>query len=1431
MSSKNKDKSASEKYQKISQLEHILKRPDTYIGSIEKQEDKMWIYDSETQCMVEREVSYVPGLFKIFDEILVNAADNKVRDRKMSKIDVTINPELNEISVLNDGQGIPIEMHSKEKIYIPEMIFGHLLTSSNYDDKEKKVTGGRNGYGAKLCNIFSTNFLLETVDSKSGQKYVQKWENNMQTCNPPKITSYSNKNSYTKITFNPDLKRFNMETLEKDIVSIMKRRVYDINGSVRDIKVTLNKENLKIKNFKNYVELYLKSLEKMKRIDAGEENVDENLSTPTIIYERLNDRWEIAFAVSDISFQQISFVNSIATTTGGTHVNYITDQLIKKIQGNLKKKNVKPFQIKNNMFIFVNCLIENPAFTSQTKEQLTTRVKDFGSKCDISDDFVKKVMKTNLADRIFEISDENANKTLKKSDGSKKNRLTEYPKLEDANKAGTREGHKCTLLLTEGDSAKSLAVAGLSIVGRDYYGCYPLRGKVLNVRDASADQVNKNQEIQAIKKIMGLQHMKKYSDVSSLRYGHLMIMTDQDYDGSHIKGLLINFLQTSFPGLLEIPGFLVEFITPIIKVTVTKPTKKSIQFFNIPEYNDWREADGANCTWSYKYYKGLGTSTQQEMREYFSNLDKHIKSFHALQEDEDEVIELAFSKKKADERKEWLRLHEPGTFLDPTLDVIPIRDFINKELILFSLADNIRSIPNLMDGFKPVQRKAIYGAIKHNVVRDMKVSTFAQYVSAATEYHHGDASLVQTVVGLAQDFVGTNNIYMLMPKGAFGTRATGGKDAAAARYIFTHLNKLTSSIFHKDDSALLKYCQEDEKTIEPEWYAPVVPMILVNGGEGIGTGWSTYLPPFNPKDIVANIYNLMDGKPMERMAPWYRGWNGISEKMDEEGTRYRMYGKIEQTGPTTIEITELPPTTWISTIKEHLLAGLGGTDKVKPWIKDMEEQHGATIRFVITLSEEEFKKTKEIGFYERFKLVSPVHLTNLVCFDAYGKIRKFNDPREILQEYFDIRLDLYQKRKDYLTSHMQSVIDKLSFQAKFLNLVITGELKVGNKKKSQLSEELEKLGFPRINKKGDTYFGSIQKDVDMEGSEEEEEPVNINPFAEGDDEISGNADNVVSNSAEEKFGTFDYLLNMKLWSLTYEKYDALLKEIQNKEADLTVLKGKTHKDLWKEDLKDFVKQYDKFIEYDTDARSNTIPDKSTKSGKKGKKATTTGKKKNSAKDFSPVLIKQEVQEKTLLKEAKARGKKSATPTIIKKEESVSDKKSASEDISDITTPSSTTTANENKNKKQVQTKLPTKIVKKETTPVTLDSDKEEEENDDEEEPVKVVKKAKIDTQKSKPTAAVKKTTALPKKKAKKAEIKKEEDDDEEENSDFVVLNDADDASSSDSDFEITELPSKRNVTKRSAAAKPVKYNLALSDEDNDSVSEEDPEDSDDEFIP
>lgn len=480
---------------------------------------------------------------------------SQVRDPTMDTIKVTIDKEKNIISIHNNGKGIPIEIHKEEGIYVPELIFGHLLTSSNYNDDEKKVTGGRNGYGAKLCNIFSTEFIVETADRASGHKFKQVYKNNMSEKTDPAITANPRNEEYTRITFKPDLQRFNMTRIDDDLEALLKKRVYDLAGIVEGVKVYLNNERIRINNFKQYVNMYL----------------PQSDNKQPVIFANPHERWQIAFTLSDGQPQQVSFVNSICTSKGGIHVSYVLDKITANVMEAVKKKDkntpLKPFQIKSHMWVFVNCQIENPAFDSQTKETMTTRASAFGSKFDLQDDFIKKVLKSGIVETVLEFAKFKQEKMLKKTDGQKRSRLTGIVKLEDANNAGTSKGNRCTLILTEGDSAKSLAVSGLSIVGRDNYGVFPLRGKLLNVRDAGNHQIMNNQEISYIKQILGLQHGKAYSGVETLRYGSLMIMTDQDHDGSHIKGLLINFIDHFFPSLLKIPGFLVEFITPIVKVT------------------------------------------------------------------------------------------------------------------------------------------------------------------------------------------------------------------------------------------------------------------------------------------------------------------------------------------------------------------------------------------------------------------------------------------------------------------------------------------------------------------------------------------------------------------------------------------------------------------------------------------------------------------------------------------------------------------------------------------------------------------------------------------------------------------------------------------------------------------------------------------------
>lgn len=889
------------------------------------------------------------------------------------------------------------------------MIFGHLLTSSNYDDEEQKVTGGRNGYGAKLCNIFSTEFVLETADSKTKQKYKQIWTNNMSKMGKASITSNKG-DDYTKITFTPDFTKFKMEGMDDDFEALVKRRVYDLAGTSRGVKVWLNGERIKVNSFKKYMEMYTKAI----KAERGEEAVND---ASEIITESPDPRWEIGFAVSDGTFQQVSFVNSIATTSGGTHVNYIADQISNKLMDIVKKRSkkeggaaLKPTQVRNHIFIFVNSLIVNPAFTSQTKEQLTTKATQFGSKCSVSDDFLKKIAKTEVVNNILHFAQQKADQILKKSDGNRRHRM-DNPKLTDANKAGTKDGYKCTLVLTEGDSAKGLAIAGRAVVSPDQFGVFPLRGKLLNVRDAGVDAISKNTEIQNIKNFLGLKHKTQYTDCKSLRYGHLMIMTDQDHDGSHIKGLLINFLQVQYPSLLRIPGFLIEFITPIVKVYKGDPRhpKHSQSFFTMPEYELWKEQHKEERGWEHKYYKGLGTSTTEDAQMYFRDLDKHLKEFHTMEENEPELIELAFSKKKADERKEWLRQFKPGTYLDHSTRDVTYTDFINKELILFSMADNMRSIPSVVDGLKPGQRKVLFTCFKRNLKKDTKVVELAGSVSGLTAYQHGESSLQSTIVGLAQTFVGSNNINCLEPSGNFGSRLQGGSDCASARYIYTRLSPFARRIFHPADEPLLTYNTDDERTIEPQTYVPVVPMILINGADGIGTGWSSSIPNYNPEDIVENLKLLMEGKEMNTMTPWFRDFKGTVTSMGQD--RYKFSGIARQITDNEIEITELPIRMWTQDFKDKLVEVIKA-EKIPSFIKDYDDYNThKDVHFVIRMEDKHMKIALEEGLEEKFKLTRSVATSNLVAFDAEGRITKYANVEDIMKEFYNIRIKFYEKRK------------------------------------------------------------------------------------------------------------------------------------------------------------------------------------------------------------------------------------------------------------------------------------------------------------------------------------------------------------------------------------------------------------------------------------
>ncbi|XP_028674298.2 LOW QUALITY PROTEIN: DNA topoisomerase 2-alpha [Erpetoichthys calabaricus] len=1138
-------------YQKKTQLEHILLRPDTYIGSVEPVTQQMWVFDEEAG-LNNREVTFVPGLYKIFDEILVNAADNKQRDKNMNCIKINIDPENNTISVWNNGKGIPVVEHKVEKVFVPALIFGQLLTSSNYDDDEKKVTGGRNGYGAKLCNIFSTKFSVETACRESKKTFKQTWFENMARAGEPKIRPFEGED-YTCITFQPDLPKFKMQSLDKDIVALMSRRAHDIAGASKGVKVFLNGKKLPVNGFRSYVDLYVK------------DKVDELGAPLTIVHETVNERWDVCLTLSEKGFQQVSFVNSIATTKGGRHVDYVSDQIVNKLIEVVKKKNkagvtVKPFQVKNHMWLFVNCLIENPTFDSQTKENMTLQSKSFGSNCSLSEKFIKAAVGSGIVESIMNwVKFKAQNQLNKKCSAVKHTKIKGVPKLDDANDAGGKHSGGCTLILTEGDSAKTLAVSGLGVVGRDRFGVFPLRGKLLNVREATHKQIMENAEINNIIKIVGLQYKKNYDDPESLktlRYGKVMIMTDQDQDGSHIKGLLINFIHHNWPSLLR-HNFLEEFITPIIKAS---KQKQDLSFYSIPEFEEWKNNQENIKAWKIKYYKGLGTSTSKEAKEYFADMERHRIPFKYSGPEDDAAITLAFSKKKVDDRKEWLtnfmndrrqrRLHGlPEDYLyGQATKHLTYNDFINKELILFSNSDNERSIPSIVDGVKPGQRKVLFTCFKRNDKREVKVAQLAGSVAEMSAYHHGEMSLMMTIINLAQNFVGSNNLNLLLPIGQFGTRLHGGKDAASPRYIFTMLSSLARLVFPAVDDNLLKYMYDDNQKVEPEWYIPIIPMVLINGAEGIGTGWACRLPNFDVKEVVNNVRRMLDGDEPLPMLPSFKNFKGTVLELGPN--QYIISGEVSVLDSTTVEITELPAKTWTQIYKEQVLEPmLNGSEKTPPLITDYKEYHtDTTVRFVVKMTEEKLAEAEAAGLHKVFKLQTSLTCNSMVLFDHMGCLRKYEVIQDILKEFFELRMKYYGLRKDWLLGVLGAESCKLSNQARFILEKIEGKLVIENKPKKELIQMLERMG----------YDSDPVKAWKKSQEKAEEEP-----------EAEENAETVTSGP------DYNYLLSMPMWYLTKEKKEELCKQRDVKEQELNTLKRKSATDLWKEDLAAFLEELER----------------------------------------------------------------------------------------------------------------------------------------------------------------------------------------------------------------------------------------------------------------
>jgi DNA topoisomerase II len=1117
-------------YQQKTDKQHILDNPDTYIGSVETVDSTMWVYDEEAKTIDFKNIEYNPGLYKLFDEAVVNARDHVVRmiqsqspDKKVvTYIETTISED-GTITIVNDGNGIDVAKHPENQLWIPEMVFGHLRTSTNYNKEEKKIVGGKNGFGFKLVLIWSTYGYIETVDHTRGLKYTQEFKKNLDEICPPTITKCKGAKPYTKIVFKPDYARLGLPGLTPDIMSLLKKRIYDIaavtDHSVKKIKVLYNGEQVPVKSFQQYIDLYIGSKDEAKRV-----------------YESPSDRWEYAVGLSKThEFAQVSFVNGICTHKGGKHVDYIMGQITRKLCDYIEKKKkikVNLSAIKEQIILFLRCDVENPSFDSQTKDNMNTPSNKFGSTCSVSDAFIEKVAKMGVMDMACSLTEAKETKNAKKTDGSKTKVIRGIPNLIDANFSGTAESNKCTLILCEGLSAMSGIVSGLSSEDRNVIGIYPLKGKLLNVRGELTKKISDNKEITDIKKILGLETGKSYKTLAdvhaSLRYGKVMIMTDQDLDGSHIKGLCINLFHSEWATLTKIPGFISFMNTPILRA---KKGSQIMHFYNDGEYEDWKESLGPAGLhgWTIKYFKGLGTSTAVEFKEYFAN--KKIVDFAYSGDVSDDTIDKIFNKKRPDDRKLWLEQYDKKAFLNTSRQQVMYEEFIDKEMIHFSTYDCARSIPNMVDGLKISLRKILFAAFKRRLTSEIKVAQFSGYVSEHSAYHHGEASLNGAIVKMAQNYVGSNNINLLEPNGQFGTRLQGGDDAASERYIFTLLNPLTRSIFPEADDAVLTYKDDDGTLVEPEYYVPIIPFCLMNGISGIGTGFSCDIPSYNPRDVVSYLRSKLTSQPPSvEFVPFYEGFQGQVQKIGDQ--KFLIKGKYEKVAEDKIRITELPIGTWTMPYITFLEGLLDGTvdkagKKSQPVIKDMVSMSTeVAVDITVTFPKGKLAELVAInssdsinGLEKLLKLTTTVSTTNMHMFNAESKLHKYNSIEEIIEDFYMTRLQLYQVRKDALIKDMNKLLVKLSNRARYILDVLAGTIDLRKKTNQQVQELLEGLKYDKIE------------------------------------------------------GDFKYLIKMPMDSVTEEHVAHILKEKADTEVELDILMRTTTGQMWLKELDVFEKEY------------------------------------------------------------------------------------------------------------------------------------------------------------------------------------------------------------------------------------------------------------------
>lgn len=1042
--------SDTETHVKLPPREHCLKLGEGYLGDLTvrptpflefiKKKDEA---GKDVWTVEEQTANVSKALVQMVLEIITNATDHAERpDTGVKNIWITMDEASGRITVRNDGASIPVRMHTQyPDKHLTSVIFSEFMVSSNYDTKEN-LGAGRFGQGGKVTNTWSTEFRVHHHDGDS--EFTETWSDNMSTTSGAKITKKKRKGTFTEVSFVPDFARLKIADIPGSI-RYLRSFAWHL-GAATNAKLTihLDGQKLPVRGLKDYAKILANN-------QASDVAQDEGNGI------------EVAVIPLREGFPDtIGYVNSIPCHEG-VHINYALKQVSNILS-------TTPAMVRGRCTLLVNARVPDPVFENLTKDKLTNTLKDTRIKWEPSKSFITKLRSGSVSKFIKEETEFRENRKAKleaKSAGvTRNNRVVHVEGYESAGNAGRKNRTTpTTLILTEGLSAKQFAIAGLSVVGRENFGVFPLRGKPFNVLSGPLKAALKNAEVANFLKIMGCDVMRSepYASTSELRYDRVCILSDQDGDGDHIAGLVVNIVNFFFPEIVKTnPGFVTRFSTPLVRATPKRGKEPPLEFTSESSFEEWwdrleeKEREGFQV----KYYKGLGTSTPREAKACFKTWDKSVVALDFTQQADRDLLSDCFGK-GSDRRRRLIA--EPGPPVDYGQASIVGGDFLRGDLILFSKYDNERNIAHAVDGLKPSQRKILWVMLtKHSGLTKatLKVAQLSGEVAKETHYKHGEDSLNGAIILMAQDYpTSGNSISLLVPGGMFGDRH--GNDSASPRYIFTCMESITKVLFPSGDIPVLKRAMTEGCPIEPVYFVPVIPFALCNGSFGIGTGWSSRVLSHNPVDLIewCRVCNsaLTKGEDIDlatlpKLMPWIEGI-GYGTRKDKNWVWKGTYTVLT---PKSVRITGLP-------IKTNAFPSKKFAERHPHFI----HQYSSDIDINMVMHfENSFESFEELEAEMTLSLKDG----NMNLWRRDNKLALFATAEEVALHHAHARLDMYAKRKAHRLEQYRQTIIKLTDEYRFVMEIMETPTLLHKKTKTSITEYLTLQGYTPIDNSYDHLF-------------------------------------------------------------------------------------------------------------------------------------------------------------------------------------------------------------------------------------------------------------------------------------------------------------------------------------------------------------------------